>query len=148
VVLLHHLAADAPAYVEGVVLWIATAMPLIVLTVMPAAACAAAALQALCRLVWCLGKLGYRPAGGALTGWLAARLAPSSSSSSSSSDEVPLLSAYSHGQLGLLLSGLRGCKVVLGGRWLQQLLAYSTAHAQQLPLEVRCMIAAEDGSCN
>jgi hypothetical protein len=89
--------------------------------------------QALCRLVWCLGKLGYRPAGGALTGWLAARLAAPASSSSSSG--VPL-SSYSHGQLALLLSGLRGCRVVLGGGWLQQLLAHSTAHAQQMPLEV------------
>jgi hypothetical protein len=49
---------------------------------------------------------------------------------------VPL-SSYSDGQLALLLSGLRGCRVALGGRWLQQLLAHSTAHAQQMPLEVR-----------
>ena len=94
--------------------------------------CPSALLQALVRLVWCLGKLGYRPAGGALTGWLAARLAGSGSSSSAG---VPL-SSYSAGQLALLLSGLRGCRVVLGGRWLAQLLAHSTAHAQQMPLEV------------
>ncbi|WIA15820.1 hypothetical protein OEZ85_012575 [Tetradesmus obliquus] len=87
---------------------------------------------ALVRLVWCLGKLGYRPAGGALTGWLAARLAGSSSSSSAG---VPL-SSYSASQLALLLSGLRGCRVVLGGRWLAQLLAHSTDHARQMPLEV------------
>jgi hypothetical protein len=115
----------------------------IVLTVMPTAPCAAAVLQALCRLVWCLGKLGYRPAGGALTGWLAERLA---ASSSSSSDGVTLVSSYSCGQLALLLSGLRGCKVVLGGRWLQQLLAHSTAQAQQMPLEVRCL-AADAAAC-
>lgn len=107
----------------------------------------------MCQLLWALGNLRYEPAGRALPAWLNQHLlsvvcpaGPHSSSSSGNSGSIDSSSSSSGGSclfVGVsessavqLLVGLRGCRVVLSGTWLSQLLLASQAQAGTLPRQV------------
>ena len=77
--------------------------------------------------MWCLGRLGLRPEGAGLGGWLGERLA---------GEGAPHPADYEAQQLRWLLLGVVECGVVLPPAWTAELLQYAADRAEELPVEV------------